>query len=175
MSALHYSEIFPFIKNNRIWLGFGFNLSMVYKTPYENTNEANQKFVRSKGLDPDDNYIKVPAITWYTNLDHRKRHEHLISYKAYTPEEYPTYDNFDAIDVNEVASIPNEYMGVMGVPDTFLGQYNPEEFELIGIGSGKLASSIGVRKNYRGRTDLAYTENGKHKCPYSRILIRRRQ
>ena len=63
----------------------------------------------------------------------------------------------------------------MGVPDTFLGQYNPDEYELIGIGSGKLASSIGVTKNYRGRTDLAYTINGIHKCPYSRILIRKKK
>ena len=175
MSALHYSEIFPFIKNNRIWLGFGFNLSMIYKTPYENTNEANQKYVKAKGLNPDDNYIKVPAITWYTNLDHKKRHEPLISYKEYNSTDYPTYDNYDAIDVSEVVCIPKDYKGIMGVPDTYLGQYNPDEFELIGIGSGKLASSIGVAKNYRGRTDLAYTINGVSKCPYSRILIRRKQ
>ncbi len=173
MSALHYSEIFPYIQKNKIWLGFGFNLSMIYKTPYENTNEANQKYVKAKGLDPNDNYIKVPAITWYTNLDHKKRHEHLITYKDYSPEEYPSYDNFDAIDVNEVASIPKDYMGIMGVPDTYLGQHNPDEYELIGIGSGKLASMVGVKKNYRGRTDLAFTKNNEHKCPYSRILIRK--
>lgn len=175
MSALHYSEVFPYIKNNQIWLGFGFNLSMVYKTPYENTNEANRKFVKSKGLDPNDNYIKVPAITWFTNIDHKKRHEHLISYKEYNPDDYPTYDNFDAIDVNEVQSIPKDFNGIMGVPDTFLGQYNPEEFVLVGLGSGNLAKQIGITKNYRGRTDLAYTKDGVHKCPYSRILIRKKQ
>lgn len=174
MSALHYSEIFPFIKNNKIWLGFGFNLSMVYKTPYENTNEANQKFVKAKGLDPNDNYIKVPAITWYTNLDHKKRHEHLITFRVYSPDDYPSYDNYDAIDVDEVVNIPKDYKGIMGVPDTYLGQHNPDEYELIGIGSGKLASSIGVKRNYRGRTDLAFTVNGQHKCPYSRILIKKK-
>ena len=63
----------------------------------------------------------------------------------------------------------------MGVPDTYLGQHNPDEYELIGIGSGKLAKLIGVRKNYRGRTDLALTIDGEHKCPYSRILIRKKK
>ena len=174
MSALHYSEIFPFIKNNQIWLGFGFNLSMVYKSPYENIKEANRKYVKAKGYNPDE-YIKVPAIGWFTNLDHNKRHEQLITYKNYSPEDYPTYDNYDAIDVNEITNIPKDYTGIMGVPDTYLGQHNPDEYELIGIGSGKLAKLIGVRKNYRGRTDLALTIDGEHKCPYSRILIRKKK
>lgn len=175
MSALHYSEIFPFIKDNKIWVGYGFNISMIYKTPYENTEEANRKYVRSKGYDPDDNYIKVPAICWFTNLDVSKRHEDLIMYKKYTPEEYPKYDNFDAINVGNVADIPIDYYGIMGVPDTFLGCYNPEQFEVIGSGSGDLAKQIGVKKNYRGRTDLAVTRDGVSSCPYSRILIRRKR
>ncbi len=175
MSSLHYSEIFPLIKSNQIWGGYGFNLSMIYKSIYHNTEEANRKYVRSKGYDPDDNYIKVPAVLWYTNLDHTKRHEELILYKKYSPDEYPKYDNFDAIDVNQVADIPMDYYGIMGVPDTLLGQFNPEQFELIGIGSGKLGQSIGITKNYRGRTDLSYTIDGVSKCPYSRILIRRKK
>lgn len=175
MSALHYSEIFPLICENKIWLGVGFNLSMIYKTPYENNLEANKKFVKSKGYNPDDNYIKVPAITWYTNLDQEKRHEELIMYKKYSSDEYPKYENFDAIEVGEVTKIPSDYYGIMGVPDTFLGQLNPEQFEVLGLGSGNLAKQIGVTKNYRGRTDLAYVKNGVHKCPYSRILIRRRK
>lgn len=175
MSSLHYSEIFPLIKSNQIWVGYGFNLSMVYKSIYQNTEEANRKYVRSKGYDPDDNYIKVPAVLWYTNLDHTKRHEKLILYKKYSPDEYPKYDNYDAIDVNQVADIPMDYYGIMGVPDTLLGQFNPDQFELIGIGSGKLGRSIGITKNYRGRTDLSYTIDGVSKCPYSRILIRRKK
>ena len=175
MSGMHYSEIFPLIVNNKIWLGYGFNLSMIYKTPYENTEEANRKYVRSKGYDPNEKYIKVPAITWFTNLDHNKRHEHLILYKKYSEEEYPHYENYDAIDISAVTDIPIDYDGIMGVPDTFLGQYNPDDFEIIGLGSGKLASSIGVTKNYRGRTDLALNINGVNKCPYSRILIRKKQ
>lgn len=172
MSALHYSEIFPLIVQNRLWSGVNFNISAVYKAPYENTLEANRKFVISKGLNPDDNYIKVPAICWYTNLDHNKRHEKLDLVCRYDSEEYPKYDNCDGIDVGKIQDIPFDYGGIMGVPDTILGQLNPDQFEIVGLGSGDLAKQAGVSKNYRGRTDLAYTKNGKHKCPYSRILIR---
>lgn len=175
MSSLHYSEIFPLIKQNKIWVGFGFNLSMIYKTPYENTEEANKKYVRSKGYNPDDNYIKVPAVLWFTNLDHDKRHQDLIIYKKYDPKLYPKYDNYDAIDVKEVADIPIDYDGIMGVPDTFIGQYNPDQFELVGLGCGNLAKLIGITKNYRGRTDLALTIDGVQKCPYSRVLIRKKK
>ncbi len=172
MSALHYSEIFPLFMQNKIWCGFGFNISVVYKAPYENVLEANRKFVRSRGLNPDDNFIKVPAICWYTNLDISKRHEIIDLVCRYSEEEYPSYDNFNAIDVGRVQDIPNNYEGVMGVPDTILGQFNPDQFEIIGLGCGCLGKQVGVTKNYRGRTDLAYSKNGKSKCPYSRILIR---
>ena len=157
---------------NKLWCGVNFNISAVYKAPYENTLDTNRKFVLSKGLNPDDNYIKVPAICWYTNLDISKRHEDIDLVCHYLAEEYPTYDNFDAIDVGKVQDIPCDFEGIMGVPDTILGQLNPDQFEIIGLGSGDLAKRAGVRKNYRGRTDLAYTQNGKSRCPYSRILIR---
>ncbi len=172
MSALHYSEIFPLIMQNKLWCGFNFNISAVYKAPYENTLEANRKYVISKGLNPDDNYIKVPAICWYTNLDISKRHEAIDLVCRYSPDEYPHYDNYDAIDIGKVQDIPFDFPGIMGVPDTILGQYNPDQFEIIGLGCGDLGKVIGVGKNYRGRTDLAYTKDGKQKCPYSRILIR---
>lgn len=176
MTTLHYAEVFPLIQQGKIWSGHGFNLSMIYKAPYENTLEANQKYVRSKGYDPDDNYIKVPGIYWLTNLDFPERHQDLILYKKYNPEEYPKYENLDGIDVGTLSDIPCDYFGIMGVPDTIIGQFNPEQFEILGIGSGNLAKQVGVTKNYRGRTDVAYIDkNGKHKCPYSRILIRRKQ
>lgn len=85
------------------------------------------------------------------------------------------YSNLDAIDVNKVADIPEDWFGLMGVPDTFLEKYNPEQFEIVGLGSGDLAKQIGVTKNFRGRTDVAYKIDGKDKCPYSRIIIRRRR
>lgn len=175
MSALHYKEIFPLIQNNIIWTGYGFNLSMVYRTPYENTEEANRKFVISKGYNPAEGYLKVPAICWYTNLDIPKIHENMILYRNYNAVDYPTYENYDAIDINKVDDIPCDYYGMMGVPDTFLANYNPQQFEIVGLGCGDMAKEIGISKNYRGRTDLALFVDGKHKCPYSRIIIRRKR
>ncbi len=116
---------------------------------------------------------RSPSI-WFTNMDHKKRHEELILYKAYTPEEYPHYDNYDAIEVGKTDEIPCDYDGMMGVPDTFLDKYNPDQFEIVGLGCGDLAKLIGVGKNHRGRTDVAFKVNGEYKCPYSRIIIRRK-
>lgn len=132
MSALHYKEVFSLIQTNKIWTGYGFNLSLVYKTPYKNTEDANKKFVRSKGFDPDDGYVKVPGICWYTNIDTTKRHENLIIYKKYSPDFYPKYHNFDAINVDKISEIPSDYKGVIGVPDTILNVYNPDQFEIVG-------------------------------------------
>ena len=111
---------------------------------------------------------------WFTNLDVTKRHEEYVFVRKYKPEDYPKYDNLDAIDVGRRENIPEDWYGLMGVPDTFLAIYNPEQFELVGLGSGDLAKEIGVKKNFRGRTDIAYTVDGKPKCPYSRIIIRRK-
>ena len=97
-----------------------------------------------------------------------------MSYKKYSPSEYPKYENFDAIDVGKVTDIPCDWFGMMGVPDTFLDKYNPEQFEIVGLGCGDLAKQIGVGKNHRGRTDVAFQIGGEYKCPYSRIIIRRR-
>jgi len=71
-------------------------------------------------------------VIWYTNLDFPKRHEELILWKKYTPEEFPKYDNYDAINVNRVVEIPKDYDGYIGVPITFLDKYNPEQFEIVG-------------------------------------------
>ena len=117
--------------------------------------------------------INVPAI-WLTNMDNPKRHEKLPLYKRYTPDEYPTYDNYAAIEVSKTTEIPCDYDGLMGVPDTFLDKFNPEQFDLIGIPFGNLGKAIGVTKNYRGRTDVAITKDGKSRCPYSRIIIKRK-
>lgn len=76
--------------------------------------------------------IRVSGVTWFTNLEIKKRHEDLILYKKYTPEEYPKYDNYDAIEISKTKDIPIDYTGVMGVPVTFMDKYNPEQFEIIG-------------------------------------------
>lgn len=170
-NAITYKEFFPLLKENKVWIGYGFNMSIVYKTPYPNLLEANRAYVISKGYDPNKGYVKVPAICWFTNLDVKKRHERLDLYKKYDPELYPTYDNYDAINVDKVADIPCDYFGVMGVPISYLDKYNPEQFRIIGMGTGDTAKQLGIKKNYRGRTDLAYTVNGEHISPYFRILI----
>lgn len=162
-NAIHYKEIFPWIKEGKVWLGYGFKGAAAhFYSPYEDFATAGDH----------KDMIRVSGVTWFTNLEIPKRHDELDLVCRYSKEEYPTYDNYDAIDVGKVQDIPYDYNGVMGVPDTILSQLNPDQFEIIGLGSGDLAKQAGVEKNYRGRTDLAYTKNGKSKCPYSRILIR---
>ncbi len=107
-------------------------------------------------------------------MDNQKRHEQLPLYKRYTSQEFPTYDNLNAIEVAKTNEIPCDYDGLMGVPDTFLDKYNPDQFEIIGIPFGNLGKEIGVTKNYRGRTDIAVTTDGISRSPYSRIIIKRK-
>jgi hypothetical protein len=166
-NAIHYKEIFPLIKENKVWLGYGFKGGAGhFISEYEDKATAG---------DHKEGMIRVSGVHWFTNLEIKKRHENLILYKHYTPEDYPHYENFDAIDVGKTEDIPCDYDGIMGVPDSFLDKFNPDQFEIIGLGSGDLAKQAGVTKNYRGRTDLAYTIGSTHKCPYSRILIRKKQ
>ena len=129
-------------------------------------------------------------ICWFTNLDIQKRHENLILYKSYNPEEYPTYDNYNAIEVSKTAEIPFDYDGVMGVPITFMDKYNPEQFEILGIDGGDMGVSYGVgamlskeevtarfqeHKGFR-RGKLCYrNQSGKLQMCYRRILIRRKK
>lgn len=180
MNALHYKEVFPLIQNNVIWTGYGFNMSLVYKSPYENVLEANRKFVKQKGYNPNE-CIKVPGICWYTNLDIKKRHEKFDLVCPYSPEEYPMYANYDAIEVSKVQNIPYNYPGAMGVPTTFLDKYNPEQFEIIGLAEGDLGKELGLRpfnrelkKLNKSLRDgqLFYMKKGFPEKPYSRILIR---
>lgn len=166
-NAIHYKEVFPLIMTNRIWLGYGFkrNCAHFYTFYEDNATDADHR----EGM------IRVPSITWFTNMEIPKRNEEYVYIRKYKPEDYPRYENLDAIDVGATSDIPEDWYGLMGVPDTFLHQYNPDQFEIVGLGSGDLAKQIGVKKNYRGRTDVAYRIDGKDKCPYSRIIIRRRR
>lgn len=135
MNAITYKDFFQYIKDNKLWAGYGFNLSMIFRTPYKNTLESNRKYVLSRGYDPDKNYVKNPGMCWYTNIDIKKRNEKMILFRKYDKERYPNYFNFDGIDVNKVDDIPIDYKGYMGVPITFLDKYNPEQFKLIGLGT----------------------------------------
>ena len=150
-NAITYKEIFPLIKENKIWLGYGFKGGAGhFISKYEDTATAG---------DHREGMIRVSGVNWFTNLEIPKRHEDLILYKSYNSENYPKYDNYDAINVDKTAEIPMDYNGIMGVPITFLDKYNPEQFEIV--------------KFRKGNDDKDLSINGK--CPYFRILIRRRK
>lgn len=132
-NAITYKEVFKFIKDNIIWLGYNNGGIKWFQVPmdYEITTEARKKIVDGK------KFFSMGRIFWFTNLDTTKRHEFLTLYKSYSPEEYPHYDNYDAINVNKVTDIPLDYDGAMGVPITFIDKYNPEQFNILGITSGR--------------------------------------
>lgn len=129
VNAISYKEVFPLIKENKMWLGVSIT-------------SGDRKFVvpdnyplNAAGCGIDENgkkYIRVKGVRWFTNLDHKKRHEELLLYKKYNEEEYPKYDNYDAIEVGKTKDIPMDYNGIMGVPITFLDKYCPEQFEIVG-------------------------------------------
>ena len=132
-NAVTYKEIFPYIKNNELWLGAGKGMGgkavefMVNESIYDASKGSVNRI--ENGIC----YVGVMMVTWFTNLDHKKRNTPLDLYKHYTPEEYPKYDNYDAIEVSKVCDIPMDYDGVMGVPISFLDKYCPTQFEIIGI------------------------------------------
>ena len=167
-NAIHYKEIFPLIRDNKIWLGYGFHGGAAHFI-----NEHYEDYATAS--DHKEGMIRVSGVTWFTNLEIPKRNEELVLYRKYSPQDYPSYINCDAIDVGKTSEIPEDWDGNMGVPDSFLNQYNPNQFEIVGLGCGDLAKEIGITKNHRGRTDVAFIENGKCKCPYSRIIIRKRR
>lgn len=160
-----YAEIFPLIKGNRIWLGVTHPKKFFVPDSYQNKNVK---------IDADGKrYMTMGNVCWYTNLDIKKRHERMLLYKRYDPDLYPRYVNFDGIDVAHAGDIPCDYAGNMGVPINYLDQYNPEQFEIIGLGEGDLAKEIGITRNHEGRTKLEYQlENGSYKRPFARIVIR---
>jgi len=129
-NSTKYKEIFKLIKENKIWLGNGFKGGAAHfiNNHYEDYATAG---------DHKEGMIRVSGVVWITNLELRKRHEDLILFKKYTPEEYPKYDNYDAIEVSKTSEIPMDYPGVMGVPITFLEKYNPDQFEIVGMTSGR--------------------------------------
>lgn len=127
-NAITYKEVFKFIKTNEIWLGVDNGGTKWFRVPQHYDIKTESRIKIENGI----KYFSMGSIMWFTNLDHSKRHESLTPYKHYTPEEYPTYDNYDAIEVSKVADIPYDYDGVMGVPITFLNKYNPDQFEILG-------------------------------------------
>ena len=130
MNALTYKDIYPLVCDNKLWYGASIHSgSRKFYVPNNYPLEAADCGIDEEGK----RYICVKGVRWYTNLNYDARHEKLILWKNYTPDEYPKYDNYDAINVNKYSEIPMDYDGIMGVPITFMDFYCPEQFEILGI------------------------------------------
>lgn len=130
MNSITCKEVFPYIQDNRMWIGPSISSGdRKFYVPDDYPLNA-----AGCGIDSDGRrFIRVKGIRWFTNLDHNKRHEDLDLVCRYSEDEYPTFDNFDAIEVGKTSDIPYDYAGIMGVPITFLDKYNPEQFEILGL------------------------------------------
>lgn len=155
INAITYKETFPLIKEGKIWPGVAFNKAFTFAVPDSYFSKTGERDAGGHQI------VKVPAIAWFTNLDHGKRHEDLdlIRYYEGNEDAYPRYDNYDAIEVSKVKDIPADYEGVMGVPITFLDKHNPDQFEIVGYPDGKVGPGQWIP--YIGG-----------KTRYARILIR---
>ncbi len=132
-NAITYTGLFELIKNDKLWIGVNSNRNFSgFIVPKHYTLHGTEARVDEDG----NRIVSTNNTCWFTNIDNQKRHEDLILYKTYNPQEYPKYDNYDAIEVARTADIPMDYKGVMGVPVTFLDKYNPEQFEIIGSNRG---------------------------------------
>lgn len=132
-NAITYKEIFSLIKTNRMWVGYTpMTKDLRFIIPQSYIEDATRDNRKSATAIEDGKVLGRSPSIWFTNLDHSKRHTPLDLYKHYTPEEYPTYDNYNAIEVSKTVDIPMDYDGAMGVPITFMDKYCPEQFEIIG-------------------------------------------
>ena len=191
MNAVSYKEIFPLIKDNKMWMGNGFQNGNAYFRIDTLRNEyADGVFDESTNL------VKFRNCCWYTNIDHGRRHQplklmtmaenfkHSKHKEIRGRKEYVHYENYDAIDVPFTDAIPSDYNGAMGVPITFLDKYCPEQFEIIGHPHGDYGLELGLKPYPRELKelnkglrdgDLYYMKDGKPELPYRRILIRKKQ
>ncbi len=161
-NAIIYTEIFPFIRDNKLWLGVDNGGTKWFQVPQDYEIKTKTRIKTNNGK----KFFSMGSIMWYTNLDTKKRHEELILYKKYNPEEYPKYDNYDAIEVAKYSEIPMDYDGVMGVPITFLDKYNPKQFEIIG-------SNRGIGQDPNGVYGRGSFINGKE--TFKRLFIRNKK
>ena len=168
-NAITYKEVFPLIKENRVWLGYGFKGGAAhFSSPYDDIATAG---------DHRDNMIRVSGVNWFTNMEIPKRNEELDLVCRYSPDEYPNYDNYNAINISKTSDIPCDFSGYMGVPITFLDKYNPNQFEIIWQACGNTRASapsnILSELKYkphpedRGGCGVVYV-----KRQYARVIIR---
>lgn len=178
-NALSYKEVFKLFKEDNIRTGYtNFNVGMYFFVPDD--TEKYHKIVDGKKM------VRVATSCWFTNLPVKRHNEKLILYEVYSKDNYPKYENFDAINVDSYTKIPRDYDGYMGVPITFLDKYNPNQFKLLGLGISTSGLEIGVKpykpehKKYRkeiqhkGAVDgdlYMLDENGHPVVPYARIIL----
>lgn len=168
-NAITYKEIFKLIKENKMWLGYGFTggaAHFINKHYTDYASAGNHK----EGM------IRVSGVVWFTNLETKKRHEDLILYKTYfgNEKDYPKYDNYDAINIDKTKDIPMDYKGVMGVPITFMDKYNPEQFEIVGRADANI-SNEGNQYHISGYADKGGAPMISGVFIYKRILIKNKK
>jgi hypothetical protein len=180
VNAISYKECFHLIKENRMWLGASIHSGdREFGVPDDYPLNAAGYRIDNEGK----KHIRVKGVRWFTNLDYKERHEDLILYKTYNPQEYPKYDNYDAIEVSKTADIPCDYSELMAVPITFFDKYNPEQFEILGIMDRE--NSSGLRTKKYEKTEIANANdlnargvikiNGKYQAMYARIIIKNKR
>ena len=169
LNALTTKEIFSLLAANKIWLGQSIHSGdREFQVPDHYPLNAASHRIDENG----NRFIRVKGVRWFTNLDYSQRHEDLILYKEYSPEEYPTFDNYDAINVKKVADIPRNYDGAMGVPITFFDKYNPDQFEILSANDFRFNDTTPFKQHGLIK-DKDGTINGK--ATYVRVVIRNKQ
>lgn len=181
-NAITYKEFFNLILENKVWIGVTpMGVDLLFDVP-----EANAKAMIASGKEGSNYKIVNGKVmgrstsSWFTNLDNPKRHEHIPLYKKYSPAEYPTYANFDGIEVSRVVDIPVDYPGAMGVPITFLDKFNPEQFEILGSSTAlalPMSQIVPKGNSAYGGKGRFYLDNGDgtYRRQYDRIVIRHKQ
>lgn len=177
MNAATYKEVFPLFRNNKVWYG-------------DSIRSGDRKFyvpdsyplnAASCGVDDSGKrFIRVKGVRWFTNLDTKRRHQHIVLTCRYSPYDYPKYDNYNAIDVGRTKNIPMDYDGIMGVPITFLDKYSPDQFDIIMLANGnartnvpsEILAEVGYCPDPKDRGGVGVI-NGQR--VYARILIRRKK
>ena len=191
MNAVTYKEIFPLIKDNKMWLGNGFQNGNAYFRV-----EAPRESYADGVYDENTSLVKFRNCCWFTNIDHGRRHQplrlmtmaenfkHSKHKEIRGREDYIHYENYDAIEIPYTDAIPSDYEGAMGLPKSFLDKYCPEQFEIIGIAEGDSGKELGLKpfppelkklNPSLRQGQLYYMEDGYPVKPYARILIRKRQ
>lgn len=176
MNAVTYKEVFPLFRDNKVWYGESIRSGdRKFYVPDDYSLNATNCGIDEKGR----KFIRVKGVRWFTNLDISKRHENIILKDKFTTNEYPCYENYNAIEVSRTQSIPFDYNGIMGVPITFLDKYSPEQFEILMLANGnartnvsqKTLSLVGYRRHPEDRGGVGIIDGRR---VYVRIMIRRK-